>query len=79
MGKERGALGRGLASILGTNITDISSNSKVESQTITAENLGKFHEVNLSHITTNPFQPRTDFNVEKLIPTKNGFQCREIK
>ena len=66
MGKERGALGRGLASILGTNITDISSNSKVESQTITAENLGKFHEVNLSHITTNPFQPRTDFNVEKL-------------
>ena len=66
MGKERGALGRGLASILGTNITDISSNSKVESQTITTENLGKFHEVNLSHITTNPFQPRTDFNVEKL-------------
>ncbi|MDC0909073.1 ParB/RepB/Spo0J family partition protein [Flavobacteriales bacterium] len=66
MGKERGALGRGLASILGTNITDISSNTKVESQTITAENLGKFHEVNLSHITTNPFQPRTDFNVEKL-------------
>ena len=66
MGKERGALGRGLASILGTNITDISSNSKVESQTITAENLGKFHEVNLSHITTNPFQPRTDFNIEKL-------------
>ena len=66
MGKERGALGRGLASILGTNITDISSNSKVESQTITAENLGKFHEVNLRHITTNPFQPRTDFNVEKL-------------
>ena len=66
MGKERGALGRGLASILGTNITDISSNTKVENQTITAENLGKFHEVNLSHITTNPFQPRTDFNVEKL-------------
>jgi ParB family chromosome partitioning protein len=66
MGKERGALGRGLASILGTNITDISSNTKVENQTTTAENLGKFHEVNLSHITTNPFQPRTDFNVEKL-------------
>ena len=66
MGKERGALGRGLASILGTNITDISSNTKVENQTKTAENLGKFHEVNLSHITTNPFQPRTDFNVEKL-------------
>ena len=38
MGKERGALGRGLASILGTNITDISSNTKVENQTITAEN-----------------------------------------
>jgi len=66
MGKERGALGRGLASILGTNITDISSNTKVENQTITAENLGKFHEVKLSQITTNPFQPRTDFNVEKL-------------
>ena len=66
MGKERGALGRGLASILGTNITETSSNTKVKNQTITEENLGKFHEVNLSHISTNPFQPRTDFNEEKL-------------
>ena len=62
MRKKRGSLGRGLSAILGNhsrNITaDITENTPTET--------GSTHELLISKIQTNPFQPRTEFNQEKL-------------
>ena len=63
MKQKKNSLGRGLASILGVNnnINHISTRTK-ESDT----NIGSTAEINISHITINPFQPRSEFNKEKL-------------
>ena len=66
MSKERGALGRGLASILGNSNASISSEKNSLNKIKLSEKLGSIHEVSLSQISTNPFQPRTEFKEEKL-------------
>jgi ParB family chromosome partitioning protein len=63
MTKEKGVLGRGLASILGSsNTRNITPKDTAQLSTIT----GNIHEILLSQIVTNPFQPRTKFDEEKL-------------
>ena len=62
MSKKRSVLGRGLGSILRSPETDI-TNTKTE----TKENVvGNVSTISLDKISTNPFQPRTDFNKEEL-------------
>ncbi|MDC0204578.1 ParB/RepB/Spo0J family partition protein [Flavobacteriales bacterium] len=62
MTKKRGSLGRGLSAILGNHAsivtTDITEN--------TPTTAGSTHELLIAEIQTNPFQPRTDFDQEKL-------------
>ena len=60
--KKRGSLGRGLSAILGNTSIGITSEAKQENTSV----LGKTHEITLIEIETNPFQPRTEFNKEKL-------------
>ena len=60
MTKERGVLGRGLAAILGSSNTDLRKN------TTQSDIVGNTHEISISKIATNPFQPRTKFDEEKL-------------
>ena len=66
MTKAKGVLGRGLASILGSsnrqNITQVNTDNKRKSTT----NIGNPHEIFISQIVANPFQPRNKFNQEKL-------------
>lgn len=63
MKQKKKSLGRGLASILGVNnSTNHISNSKKKSD----KNIGSTTEINISQITINPFQPRSEFNKEKL-------------
>ena len=61
MSKKRGSLGRGLSVILGNhrNIID-------RDITENTERAGSTHKLLISEIKTNPFQPRTEFNEEKL-------------
>ena len=65
MTKEKGALGRGLSAILGNNAIDFtsSSNSKDKNSSIFSSST---HEIHISQIVANPFQPRSKFNQEKL-------------
>ena len=63
MTKKRSSLGRGLASILGSNtnhITNLTQNMQKNTE------VGNIYSILISQITTNPFQPRNDFNQEKL-------------
>ena len=62
MTKKRGSLGRGLSAILGNNTIDIPADVKIDNTEIT----GKTHEIAIDEIVTNPFQPRTEFDQEKL-------------
>jgi len=62
MTKKRGSLGRGLSAILGNTSIRTVSESKQEKTPI----FGKTHEILLTEIETNPFQPRTEFKKEKL-------------
>ena len=62
MTKKRGSLGRGLSAILGNTSVGTSIEAKQENKPI----VGKTHEISLIEIETNPFQPRTEFNQEKL-------------
>mgnify|MGYP001294900935 CR=1 FL=1 len=62
MTKKRGSLGRGLSAILGN--TNIDSTSEAEQEIPSV--IGKTHEIILIEIETNPFQPRTEFNKEKI-------------
>ena len=65
MTKERGVLGRGLAAILGGSTTDLTKDSTAKNTTQSAI-VGSTHEILISQIVTNPFQPRTKFDQEKL-------------
>jgi len=60
MTKKRGSLGRGLSAILGNTNIETTTESKQENITVLT------HEILLVEIETNPFQPRREFNQEKL-------------
>jgi ParB family chromosome partitioning protein len=62
MPKKRGSLGRGLSAILGNNTTEISTDKREKSVPL----VGQTHAIAISEIETNPFQPRIEFNQEKL-------------
>ena len=62
MPKKRGSLGRGLSVILGDSTTKISTEIKED----IAPRVGEINEIAISEIETNPFQPRIEFNQEKL-------------
>ena len=62
MTKKRGSLGRGLSAILGNNTIDIPAEIKSNNTSVT----GKTHKIAIAEIVTNPFQPRTEFDQEKL-------------
>ena len=66
MTKERSVLGRGLASILGSSTTNFTNNSTAKNITQPSGNVDSTHEILISQIITNPFQPRTKFDQEKL-------------
>ncbi len=60
--KKRGSLGRGLSAILGNNTIDIPADIKMDNTPLA----GQTHEIAIAEIETNPFQPRTEFDQEKL-------------
>jgi len=62
MPKKRGSLGRGLSAILGDNTTEISTEIREAGTPLG----GQSYEISISEIETNPFQPRTEFDQEKL-------------
>ena len=62
MTKKRGSLGRGLSAILGNHASNITTDI-TENTPTTA---GSTHELLIAEIQTNPFQPRTEFDQEKL-------------
>ena len=66
MNKERGVLGRGLASILSANNTDTKNTLDKNEQNSNLSNIRDIHHILISQIVTNPFQPRVNFNQEKL-------------
>jgi ParB family chromosome partitioning protein len=65
MTKEKGVLGRGLASILGNSIANLKGDSALQI-TDHISSAGRINEIPISQIATNPFQPRKYFNKEKL-------------
>ena len=62
MPKKRESLGRGLSAILGHNTTKISTERREDGVPL----VGQPYEISISEIETNPFQPRIEFNQEKL-------------
>ena len=66
MTKKKGGLGRGLASILGSSTTHFTKNSTEKNIMQSSASVGSTHEILISQIVTNPFQPRIKFDQEKL-------------
>ena len=62
MPKKRRSLGRGLSAILGNNTTKIETERREDGLPL----VGQTHKIAISEIETNPFQPRIEFNQEKL-------------
>ena len=62
MTKKRGGLGKGLMTIFKDNTIDIPADIKTENTPLA----GQTHEISIAEIETNPFQPRTEFDQEKL-------------
>ena len=62
MTKKRGSLGRGLSAILGNTSIVTTADKKQQNTNV----ISKKNEILLKEIETNPFQPRTEFNQEKL-------------
>ncbi len=60
---KKSALGKGLGALLSHSDTDITSKSDI---TGTASVSGSVASISLEKIETNPFQPRTDFEVQAL-------------
>lgn len=63
MSTKRNALGKGLSALLENANTDITSKSKFEGE---GRVVGAIANIEISHIETNPFQPRTQFDVDAL-------------
>ena len=61
MNNKKSVLGRGLASILSDPDTDITSKESEKKDIV-----GNISSLNISEITRNPFQPRANFDQEKL-------------
>ena len=64
MNRQKGVLGRGLASILGGS--NIKKDSRIKEVVSTSNISGEIQEVLISQIVPNPFQPRNKFEQEKL-------------
>jgi len=62
MTKKKGGLGKGLMTIFKDNTIDIPTDIKTNNTALA----GQTHEIAIAEIETNPFQPRTEFNQEKL-------------
>ncbi|MGZ6523361.1 MAG: ParB N-terminal domain-containing protein, partial [Bacteroidia bacterium] len=62
MSTKRNALGRGLSALLENANTDITSN-KLEGE---GKVVGAVADLEISKIETNPFQPRTNFEMDAL-------------
>jgi len=62
MTKKRGGLGKGLMTIFKDNTIDIPADIKTNNTALS----GQTHEIAIAEIETNPFQPRTEFDQEKL-------------
>lgn len=60
MSNKRSALGKGLSALLENADTDVTSKSSGEGV------VGSVAQIPLEHIEANPFQPRTEFDSEKL-------------
>lgn len=61
MSNKKSVLGRGLGSILRNPETDITSKTEVNSSVV-----GSISTIKMDSISTNPFQPRIEFDKEKL-------------
>jgi ParB family chromosome partitioning protein len=66
MVNKKSSLGRGLASILGGNISNIPIKEINNNKESTPQSVGVTNEILITQIETNPFQPRAEFNQEKL-------------
>ncbi|MBU45964.1 MAG: chromosome partitioning protein ParB [Flavobacteriales bacterium] len=66
MTKEKGVLGRGLASILSSSNTNLIKNPNQEKEIESSAITGITHEILICQIVPNPFQPRIKFDQEKL-------------
>ncbi len=63
MSIKRNALGRGLSALLEDAKTDITTNGQLEGE---GKVVGAVANIEISHIETNPFQPRTNFEEQAL-------------
>ena len=65
MKKNRGSLGKGLAAILGSSVA-VNNDQKSQNLITDSNELNKVQEILISNISLNPFQPRKNFEIEKL-------------
>ena len=70
MASSKNALGKGLSALLENANTDITSDTSIGSSS-TANSIAR---ININHITTNPFQPRIDFEKEALMELSNSIK-----
>ena len=66
MVNKKSSLGRGLASILGGNISNMPIKEINNNKESKPQSVGVTNEILITQIETNPFQPRAGFNQEKL-------------
>ena len=66
MVNKKSSLGRGLASILGGNISNMPIKEINNNKESKPQSVGVTNEILITQIETNPFQPRIEFNQEKL-------------
>ncbi len=66
MVNKKSSLGRGLASILGGNTSNIPIKEINNNKESSPKSAGITNEILITQIETNPFQPRIEFNQEKL-------------
>ena len=65
MKKNRGSLGKGLAAILGSSVA-VNNNQKSQNISTDSNQLNKIQDIFIADISLNPFQPRKNFEIEKL-------------
>ena len=74
MSSKKGGLGKGLSALLENAGTDITTSKSLSTSGSESALVGSIAQIPLSHITANPFQPRTEFEKESLIDLTNSIK-----
>ncbi len=76
--EKRNALGKGLSALLNDSVSVLPNKTELKTGPAEVNPMGSVSEINISEIEVNPFQPRTDFDIEALAELADSIKLQGL-